>query len=449
MSQRAHTLFLVAFAATIGAACDRPSQPDSRPTAQLDVDCPPLDDGVRFEAPEPWMAASPAYIDYAAWLGSSPYRTGRTGRVDIDIKDLVVFDGTLYLGIGDSGYNAGSRYCARSGEACPYEDAPGHGMPVLAFTSPADSEPTIAHILHEEAVDRFRPLGDQLLVPGIDPTRGDKPLTCQEPESEVQCPDEPEHERFNQGAFHRLRDGQWLDDDDAFEEGMHIYDNAELGGCLFAAGATKVGPGSPATVWSSCDDGATWHRVFQDPLEGSRRMYAIVPVGHTLVAFGSHYHEAGVDLCGHSGPSGWVPCPDAWAPSLHGTVRTEVVTDGVALAWNLSDGQAMRLSEVTEGVVTAEPVELPQARVHDAWLGCDADLLLLTSTPAASADTTYAVYRTSDLHELEELVSWTSTVRYGSLALWNGQLILGDHGGVLHRAPVARTSIEDATASGP
>ena len=399
---------------------ERPVAPDEL-GGPLDVACEELA-GDHHGAPRPWGEVSPVFEDYVDELLQSPYRQGLAEHV---VEDVSVHGGSLYAAVGDSGTNPGSRFCVDLDGACPWEDAPGHGLPLYRF-DPGSHVATWHHVVREEEVV-YRRIGDALLVPGRDPTEGDPPLDCELEDAVLPCPEERAHDHpeFTVGIFHLLRDGRWTDAA-SVPTALHLYDVTRTGGRWFVAGSSRPEDThqSRATVWGS-DDGERWGiELLGEEEEGTQRMTTVVPVGREVVAMG---YEVGKQ--GHwavRDPSGrWRVLPSL---GLGGPVWSEAIDPDRALAWS-SHGAAVLESE--GGRVSAARVRWLEEgeRVVDAWLLCEGDLLVLVRTPDG-----HRVLRTADGVDVEPVAAWTGTPALASMAVWEGTLAFGDDQGRVWRS---------------
>jgi hypothetical protein len=402
--------------------------PATRPRGQIDIACQDFD-GLTFATPEPWATVSEDYLAYAEWLTDAVYRFDAGGTVRQDVAALTVFDDVLYAGIGDWHFNAGSRFCPEQGGACAYEDAPGHGIPLVTF-SPGSSEPVFDHVLPEEQIGRFRRTGDALFVPGIDPSDGDGAPACclEDASSENYCADEAArtHERFARGTLYRQSHDDWIETD-GLESGIHVFDVSVLDGAIYAAGASDpVGGPSVPTVWRSDDDGRSWSIALRTDDAPHARFVALAPLGEEMLVFG--YDAAGV-VTYRIDPQSELP---DLLPDLRGIVATEPFTRDEALVWSTSI-QAGRVVDVltsTDGHIAVRALDGLEGRTLVAtYLLCAGDLLLLTSSGSS-----FAVDRTLDLEHFERVVEFESDVRITSLAFWDDGLVFGADGGRLLRA---------------
>lgn len=398
------------------------------PGGPLDIACQDLPAGATFGAPARWTRVDPAFEEYTRWLAHSVFREDRAEHV---VGDLTVYDGALYAGLGDFGLNTGSRFCPNREAACPYEDAPGHGMPVYRV-EPGDSAATWDHVVREEAVARFVRLGDDLVIPGVDPTEGDAVVDCARRNAEPRCFDGGgRHPRFAQGSFHRLRDGKWSDDED-FDDALHVMDVTVAGTRWYAGGAaeSEVSDSGAAVVWASDDDGRTWDLEYRRDDVGTTRITALVPLDDVVVALGFHPGDDQIVRLARLA-DGWVDLP-ALAPELRGSVTAELVDDGLALAWSPVEARVLRLEAGLP--VSAPAAFLPDgAWVRDVHLLCRGDALVLAAVPAEEG-TAQVVYRTSDLVTAVELARWTGGPDAFSVAWWDGALVYGGRGGWLLRS---------------
>lgn len=413
------------------------------------VACQDLPDPLVLRAPEAMGPDPllPGYPDYLDWLQASPNRAEREQRVQTEIDDLAVFEGTLYAGLGDWGFNTGSLYCYERGGRCPVEDSPGHGMPLLSW-APGETEPT-ATILEEEEIQRFRRTGAALLVMGTDPTRGDAAPTCASPDAVVLCPEEQgrEHPRFARGNVHRIHSGASAVESTApLASALHVFDMAPLDGVWWAVGSADpgraVGDTSPysshAAVWRSDDDGERWTLHWTDPAAvGIRRLDSLLPLGDRLLMLGHHNRSDGESVSlRYEIRDGVVSEADGLLPELSGVLRTDVLDDETGLAWSHQSSTVSAVS--ADGA--SWPLDLGMTLV-DTWLLCSGDLLLLGIERSGFTARDAVVYHTHDLLDFTEVYRWPLAMegRPTSLAWWDGGLVIGtnnDH--LLYAAPQGR-----------
>lgn len=395
----------------------------------LDFVCEPLEAGP-LSVPAPWLVVDPAYEAYVEWLDSTPLREGRPETL---VDDLTVFDGSLYIGLGDYTFNVGSRYCVALGGACPQEDADGHGMPLYRL-DPGSSTVAIERVLHEEEIGSFRRTAELLMVPGWDATLGDGPPPCSEDDARVPCPEELAYEypRFKRSETHLRRGDAWLPESE-LDLGIHVFDHAVVDGALYAAGSIDLFPDTSAfaAVWRSDDVGSTWDLVFSDEHEEEafRRMTALVPLGDSIVALGYHgADERNVRFELRDGV--WRALPDL-LPDLEGFVSSELVDDDLAFVWEAGAGAAAALRPGDDGPV-AVPMTFFALRgleVVDAYVVCRGDLLVLSR----EGRDTWHVHRTSDLERFRPLVTFEQPDELSAIAAWDGGVVYGGEDGMLHR----------------
>ena len=419
---------ILALASCVEAA----QEPAVQRAEQTEIECQDVD-GLSFAEPQPWATVSEDYLTYAEWLDDAVYRFDKGGTVRQDVAALTVFDDILYAGIGDWHFNAGSRFCPEQGGACPYEDAPGHGMPLVTFSA-GSSEPVFDRVLPEERIERFRRTGDALFVPGTDPSDGDGAPACcsEEPTSDDYCADEAArtHESFERGTLYFQSHAEWFETD-ALEGGIHVFDVSVLDDVIYAAGASKPVDGGPtgATVWRSEDGGRSWSVALLREDAPHSRFVALAPLGEEMLVFG--YDEAGsalsfrIDRDGESSFANLLP-------DLRGIVATEPFTHDEVLAWSTSveRGRVVDVLTTMDGEIAVRALAGLEGRTLVAtYLLCAGDVLLLTSS-----ESNYAVDRTLDLEHFDRIVEFESSVGVTSLAFWEDGLVFGADGGRLLRA---------------
>jgi hypothetical protein len=424
--------------ALLGAAACGPEPPPGSmpdPPGHLDLGCEPISDGP-LGLPEPWITVSTELEATADWYDASPYASHPTER---RVEALTVFDGQLHAGLGDWDSRIGSLFCAARGTHCPYEDAPGHGIPVYTLPRGGDRAGW-RMITRSEEIERFRRTGDSLLIPSTDPTEGDRPSDCADPEAERVCSKElgREHPEFTEGWVYRLRQDAW-EELGPLEGALHVFDVALWRDRLLAVGSARGADGSAqAAIWESLDDGASWDLVLAEAPtgQGNHRLTALIPFGDELVALGYLTGDEGRGILRYRGG------PDAWReepgllPELGNALSAELIAPGLALVWP-NQGSRSTLPHALRssgGMLKARPLTALEGwTLRAAWLNCAGDLLLLTQASSGRC-CEHRVLRSSALQEFETLLSWTEERSYYALGVWEEGLALGGDDGQLWRA---------------
>ena len=253
---------------TIALACS-----DGRDTTRIEhtLTVHPMAEDVAALSFGPFAAWSAPIEDYqeanAEILGHADFRAW--------IHDLVVYQDRLYLGYGDADLNLGRN--------TPIE---------LRYFERVDAAGVRAdQCTDEEEISRFRLLGDQLVIPGVDATEDDL-----------------------LGNVYLLdADGGWTKSRSC-ELGWHVHDVARLGERLFAGGSGgTLDDYSESTVnallWVSEDGGQTFTIAEQVPHPappGDQRITNLLTVGETLHVFGY------VTIDGVASPQAFTRTADTW-----------------------------------------------------------------------------------------------------------------------------------------
>lgn len=156
-----------------------------------------------------------------------------------NIWDLKLFNGRLYVGGGNSSNHGPS---ANAGP-----------VPILAYDIQA-KQWTQEGVANDDQIDRFKQLGEKLVIPGNDPRQNWK----------------------LGNAYVRSSNGKWLKKR-SIPDGVHTYDIVQHESQWFAAIGTGSGGG---TITASSDEGDTWATKAVVP----RRVYGFVSVGQHIFA---------------------------------------------------------------------------------------------------------------------------------------------------------------------
>lgn len=348
-------------------------------------------------------------------------QAGRTkfGHTNFErsIHDLVVYDSRLYLGYGDATYNLG--------RVTPIE--------FRYFSSPDKATDLVKEFKSdEEHLDRYRILGGDLVMAGIDAV-----------------------EDAWLGNVYYKRSGQTWVKRRTLQQGVHVHDCVLFGGAWYASGsgatqtewtANKI----HAILWKSSDQGASFQVTNRrdNAGVGDIRWTRLLPVGKTLFLFGYHSDSAGnpkemvnatfdgttrTDIAsGHALYNLWALETDPVSDSL-GLVRGVKVFTVPKLIYSFySLDEKGTLTEISrfskEHVLDIFPIEGTGEHVlvtHD-----EADVEAIKKLTQFNLH----IYHTTDFKNFKELLSETLTWLPRSLAVWQGSLFLGDGLGSIWRS---------------
>ncbi|MCO4763345.1 MAG: hypothetical protein KC502_17645 [Myxococcales bacterium] len=186
-------------------------------------------------------------------LVGKKYKTG--------IHDLMPYDGKLYVGYGDADLNLGQVF----------------GITMRAFTDPAKTTTVDESTSAEEQIDRYRRLGDELWIAGIDATE----------------------DAWLGNVYRSISGGKWTKHR-TVPGGVHVHDVARHNGALWGVGSGATpeqwkGGDIYAHLWRSIDDGATMAIAAQswNNGEGDARWVHLLPTQNGLMVFGYKINKAG------------------------------------------------------------------------------------------------------------------------------------------------------------
>lgn len=363
--------------------------------------------------PEPLASPLEPYVDRVVLE-----RRLRPDLFNHEVKDLAVFDGRLYIGYGDPNQNTG---------------------PVSIISMDMETgEVLIEMQLEEHSIERFRQIGNTLVIPGID------------------------HASMNldlQGWVYTKRPGQAWEKSGPLPNAIHVLDVIEHGDDWWACGsgyadvqAVKRGD-DEAMIWQRRGRDGAWELAFRwaDRIEANvARFLAMTPHQRGFYVFGSD--RAGLTMTihpmtlrGDGRNFQWVRLlPDLWAWESFplgpaGTLLAGVVPTGDA------HGRHTAYRVTGDGKVWTLPMlEDEGVRLVDAWPLPGRGTLLLVHDgtlydPAAHKSTdntiTSRVWFTANFEEVEEWIEKTSDDPWTAVAHDNGRLFLGTRTG---RVEIAR-----------
>jgi hypothetical protein len=384
-------------------SCEPPAHIEDRPAPETAWQAPEL-----LDTP---LAAYIARVEQELGLESDDFNQA--------IKDLTVFDGRLYLGYGDWTKNTGPI------DVLFYE----------TLTGGVQTEFTVA----EEALDFYRILGNNLVIPGLDSKAN----------------------QFYGSVYAKASGGTWQTLTH-LEGAIHALDAFDFNQQLFVAGSGYDTPeddankNDMAVIWSSADQGATWqiaHRFYDQDTSKVSRFEKFLQTGANFYVFGESIDNRHPTL-----PKMVTNIPrrydqGAWNEvSLLDDVLIEMtyqfdedhgVVVGLKLpvdhrdsglygAWTLASG---------EEVAPIDYFLTYQERIVDIFLpqgGGPALFLTLDGNDrkeGVSEPYVHHVYETTDLVHFSEILRFeTSDELMYSLALWQDELYFGDGAGNLYRS---------------
>ncbi len=388
-------------------------------------DIPPVDTGpptslakrideLTFAAPQQW--ASPIKAYNAAGnnkLGHWSFRRG--------IHDLVVHAGRLYIGYGDEVYDLGSV----SPLKCRY------------FADPKSTDTTDEYDIDEEEITRYRHLGDELWLAGIDGTEDGKfGNVYTRPAAAA-------------GKWTKLR---------TVPSGFNVLDVAQWKGALYAAGAgatpVQWANGNHwAHLWKSTDSAKTWSVIDKhwNDEEGEARWTALLPTKARLYVFGyqtkmsstavilpNAYYDGTSDPPSVTGLAGSHPFKTllvrgVWPLHEDGGIVTgtdELEEPPASRAWWVEGDKVTELAPAKKG-------HLLDVSMHRKTN----ELLLMTRDgplPHVEANPTpwtYRIWRGDKGPPFEQVSSFQSSSYIEAVAYWQGSLYYGVASGDVWRGP--------------
>ncbi len=363
---------------------------------------------LKFGAPTLWAQPLKDYLE----LGNK-HATG--GKFLQGVQDLAVWQGRMYLGYGDANINLGSKQ-----------------QLTIRYFDKWDSTATTDEFKHgEEQIDRFRHLGDELWIPGIDATE----------------------DAWLGNVYRRTKDKPWVQHR-TVQEGVHVHDVARFQGDVYAVGSGskpeqwKAGA-IYAQLWRSKDNGGTWESADKEWNEdkGDARFTNLVATGTKLFAFGYKVNNQGKI---YNVPN------KVWDGK-----KAEFLGPGhplrlalVAYAWPLTDAAAIVMGRaLLEGnkapfkawLLTAGGAKLldlfKDETVVDVFRdGKTGEIVVLShdgnkpGVDFGSFEGKWRVRLTTDLQKFTEIASFHASLQLQCVAFWNGALFFGTEHGDVYRA---------------
>ncbi len=364
-----------------------------------------------YGVPKPWAEPIKDYID-------ASYKALQTWSFKREVHDLFVYDGRLYVGYGDADKNLGDVF----------------DVAMRAFTSPKATTTQDEFTSTEEQIERYRRLGDELWVAGVDAMQ----------------------DGWLGNVFQLKPKASWVKRR-TVQGGVHVHDVTRYDGALWAvgSGATQAQWKEGdiyAHLWRSTDDGASFDIAAQSWNNGTgdARWVHMMPTSQGLLVFGYKINGQGKlselpngAATFKAGKAEVVPLAPThplknvfvvgcWPDGKGGGVVTGVdvlQTPQKLEAWSVTDADS------------ATPLGLKDAFVIDANIDPKSgETLLLThdgaAWPAKKAGDTWAVkvWVSPDRKAWTQLLAFPSGDRPTAVAWWGGHLHIGSEQGAVWRA---------------
>ena len=366
---------------------------------------------LKFGPPLLW--ASPLK-DYHA-LGD---KTAVNGAYLRGIHDLAVFLDRLYVGYGDANINLGSKQ-----------------QLAIRYFGAWNSAATTDEFKHdEEQIDRFRLLGDELWIAGVDATE----------------------DGWLGNVYRHAKDKPWVKLR-TVQEGVHVHDIARFQGDLYAVGsgskqAEWANSDIYAHLWRSKDDGATWQDADKEWNEGKgdARFTNLVPAGGKLLTFGYKTKQQGNQSVIASVPNkAWDGKTAAFLGPEHPLrlawiVRSWSLTDasGLVVGRDLLQGSDAPLVAWLVTANTAKPLDAwKDETVIDMFHNAATGEFIVLSHDGAKPGIDFGGFQgkwhvrvTSDFVKFADATSFHASLRLDCLAFWHGALFFGTEFGDVYRA---------------
>ena len=363
---------------------------------------------LKFSAPTEWSEPLKDY--HKVGFSKAP-----SGKFLQGVQDLAVFLDRLYIGYGDANINLGSKQ-----------------QLTVRYFDKCGSTQTVDEFKHdEEQIDRFRHLGDELWIAGIDATE----------------------DGWLGNVYRREKDQGWVKHR-TVGSGVHVHDVARFGGDVYAVGSGNTPDGWKegdiyGWLWRSSDNGKTFIPVDKEWNlgKGDSRFVHLVPAGPRLYVFGYK-----IDLKGQlssvpnkvwDGKTATFLAPDH-PLHLRFIRQSWPVSEsaGVVTGQNLLEGNGAPMRTWLLTAKTATVIkDLADRVVVDVFKRADtAEFILLTrpgASPASPSNGTVVKWKvtlTTDFKSFTDVMSFDATVNIESLAFWQGGLYLGTSHGHVYRS---------------
>ena len=406
----------VAEDATIDAEVD--AAVDAGPPDTGPVDTGPPTSGAQkiaeltFDTPKVWSSPLESYLE----AGHK-----KTGKWDFrrGIHDLAVYQDRLYMGFGDATNNVGSVY------------------PITAryFDDPAVNQPKDEFTTAEEEIDRYRQIGDELWIAGVDATE----------------------DAWLGNVYYRTPDQPWVKKR-TVQNGVHVHDIALWNGAHYAVGSgaekEKWLEGSVwGHLWKSVDKGETWEIVSKhwNAEDGDARWTHLLSVKEKLYVFGyaikASTNKEGLSLPNSTYTGTGIPPTAEGLPGSHPLKSAFIqgawpVDDnsGVVMGINYLQAKPGFAAWHVVGDETTMLKELDGRTVIDVFRHSTGEVLILTRDGTLAENQTNTeiwqlqLWRTEDFKAFDKLLDFPSGELVESVAYWRGDVYLGAVGGQLWRA---------------
>ncbi len=368
---------------------------------------------LNYAPPTVWTSPLKAYID------AGHKKTGHWNFTRA-IHDLAIYQGRMYMGYGDATYNVGSTY------------------PIAAryFDDPATKNPKDEFITAEEEIHRFRLIGDELWIAGVDATE----------------------DNWLGNVYYRTPKGPWVKKR-TVQNGVHVHDIGLWNGAHYAVGSgaekEKWFEGSVwGHLWKSTDKCETWEIVSKhwNAEDGDARWIHLLPVKEKLYVFGyATKASAPNDIPslpnGTYTGTGFPPTVDS-LPGSHPLKAAYIAgvwptgdNSGVVMGVNYLQAKPGFASWRIEGDDVKMIDTLKSQTIIDVHQHMPTgEVLLLTRDGTSSPDTsggklhTVRIWRTEDFVAFDKVLEFPSGELPTSIAWWKGEMYLGATEGSIWRA---------------
>lgn len=374
------------------------SQPDAAPTIG----------SLTYDALKKWATPIEDYIK----AGDTKHGAGNFYR---DVHDLCVYKDRLYLGYGDANVNMGRTF--------PIE--------FRYFASPSSAQVTTEFKSHDEQLENYRLIGQDLFMAGIDSSE----------------------DAWLGNVYYKWGDAQWVKGR-TLQGGVHVHDVARFGNNLYAvgSGATQAEWGQGkiyAHLWESIDKGKTFTikaRKYNEGL-GDRRYVRLLPLKKTLYLFGYWYQSssslkpsnARFDGSTREDLAATHPLRYIWAH------HTEPINEdlGILLGMKIVVVKTLKYSvwKVSGGDKVSTVDFFDQQRVIDLYkVPHTGEVLVLSHDESDYTKVGQLkswkvhLYLTRDFSSFVELLSFTTTDRPRAIAYWQDSIYYGNARGEVWRA---------------